>query len=170
MCIIASFFIFRGCFMSTGTVQTIRDGKPGTSTSTFTQLLSSDLLWPSSSNIALCPQRPCRLLGMGSPGRPTRLSHSSRALHHGYLQESLPMMFFWHLDSKGAGGESKGMHQGCPDCSSLWGLLHLHIQVVFLESTSDPSCSFHPSVFKRVWNPTRIIQGNYNFNLSASLA
>ena len=30
-----------------------------------------------SSNIAFCPQRPYRLLGRGSPGRPPQLSHSS---------------------------------------------------------------------------------------------
>ena len=31
--------------------------------------------------VALRPQRPCRLLGTGSPGRPPRLSHSSWVLH-----------------------------------------------------------------------------------------
>ena len=31
-------------------------------------------------NVALRPQRPLGLLGTGSPGRPPRLSHNSRAL------------------------------------------------------------------------------------------
>ena len=34
---------FKCCFTSTETIRTIRDGEPRTSTSTFTQLLSSDL-------------------------------------------------------------------------------------------------------------------------------
>ena len=39
---------FQPCFASTETVRTIRDGKPTTATSTFTQLLSSvaSLVWP----------------------------------------------------------------------------------------------------------------------------
>ena len=44
------------------------------STSTFTQLLSSEILQFS---IALRPQRPYGLSGTGSPGRPSPLSHSS---------------------------------------------------------------------------------------------
>ena len=39
----------------------------------------------------------------------SRLSHSSWALRHGYLEEFANDVF-WHLDSKGAGGESKQMH------------------------------------------------------------
>ena len=76
------------CFTSTEAVQTIsdgcpgrqtiRDGEPRTSTSTFTQLRSSEHTHFFS--FALRPQRPYRPLGTGSPGRPSRLSHSSWAL------------------------------------------------------------------------------------------
>ena len=41
--------------MSTETVRTIRDREPRTATSTFTQLLNSEIL---QFNVALCPQRP----------------------------------------------------------------------------------------------------------------
>ena len=57
-------------FTSTETVlRTIRDGEPRTSTSTFTQLLSSE----SGFSVALRPQRLFGLSGTGSPGRPPRL-------------------------------------------------------------------------------------------------
>ena len=46
------------CF--TETIRTIRDGEPRTATSTFTQLLSSVLLFKF--NVALRPQRPLGLL------------------------------------------------------------------------------------------------------------
>ena len=64
------------CFTSTETVGAIGDGEPRTSTSTFTQLLSSEIQF----NVALRPQRPWGLLRTGSPGRPLRLSHSFWAL------------------------------------------------------------------------------------------
>ena len=52
----------------TQTVRTIWDGEPRTATSTVTQLLY---------NVTLRSHRPYRLLGTWSPGRPSRLSHSS---------------------------------------------------------------------------------------------
>ena len=61
------------CFTSIETVQTIWGGEPRTSTSTFTQLLSSEFKF----KVALRPQRPYRLLGTGSLGRPPRLSQTS---------------------------------------------------------------------------------------------
>ena len=63
-----------------------RDWGPRTSTSTFTQLLSSAL--PTSPffffTVALRPLRPYRLLGTGSPGRLSRLSHSCWALRRNH--------------------------------------------------------------------------------------
>ena len=59
-------------FTSTENTGIIRDGEPRTATSTFTQLLCSEILQFS---VALRPQRPQGLLGTGSPGRPSRLSH-----------------------------------------------------------------------------------------------
>ena len=61
------------CFTSTETVRTIRNKESRTSTSSLTQLLSSEFEF----NVALRPQRPQGLLGTGSPGRPPRLSHNS---------------------------------------------------------------------------------------------
>ena len=52
------------CFTSTETVRTVRDGEPGTSTSTFTHLLYSVLCLQFS--VALRPQRPYGLLGTGA--------------------------------------------------------------------------------------------------------
>ena len=49
------------------TMQTIKDGVPKSSTWTFTQLFF---------NVALRPQKPCRLLRMGNLGLPPRLSRS----------------------------------------------------------------------------------------------
>ena len=43
------------CFTSPETIRTIRDGEPRTATSTFTQLLSSELV---QFNVALRPLRP----------------------------------------------------------------------------------------------------------------
>ena len=58
----------------------IRDETPRTATSTFTQLLSSETLKKKFDfDVALRPQRPYGLLGMGSPGRPPPLSCISRA-------------------------------------------------------------------------------------------
>ena len=55
------------CFMSTETIQTIRDGKPRTATSTFTPPLSSEYrVREFEFNVALRPQRPYRL-GDGKP-------------------------------------------------------------------------------------------------------
>ena len=48
------------CFTSTETIRLIRDGEPRAATSTFTQLLRSDLR----------PQKPSGLLWTGSPGQP----------------------------------------------------------------------------------------------------
>ena len=67
------------CFTSTETTRTIRDKEPRTSTSISTQLLGSEFVL-SEFSVALRQQRPSGLLGTGSPGRPPRLSHSSRAL------------------------------------------------------------------------------------------
>ena len=39
------FFLFECCLTHTETRQTVRDGEPRTTTSTFTQLLSSDLAY-----------------------------------------------------------------------------------------------------------------------------
>ena len=36
-------FFFKRCFTSTETIRTVRDGEPKTATSTFTQLLSSEV-------------------------------------------------------------------------------------------------------------------------------
>ena len=58
------------CFTYTETIRTVRDGEPRTSTSTFTQLLSSDS--PFKFTVASRPQKPFGLLGTGSPGRPPR--------------------------------------------------------------------------------------------------
>ena len=38
------------------------------------------------SNVALLPQRPYALFRMGSPGRPPRVSHSSRVLTYSWLK------------------------------------------------------------------------------------
>ena len=46
------------CFTSTETVRTIKDGESRTATSTFTQFLNSERRVPSSSNVALRPQKP----------------------------------------------------------------------------------------------------------------
>ena len=79
-------------FTSTETVGAVRGGEPRTTTSAFTQLLSSDhissmLLYVQwhhvlmfKFHVALRPQKLQELLGMGNPGRPSRLSHSSWAL------------------------------------------------------------------------------------------
>ena len=48
-------------------MQTTKDRVPRSSTWTFTQLFF---------NVALRPQKPCRLLRMGNPGLPPRLSRS----------------------------------------------------------------------------------------------
>ena len=74
----ALLYIYFGqcCFTSTETTGTVRDVEPRKATSTFTQLLSSELEF----SVALRPQRPQALLRIGSPGRPPRLSHSSWAL------------------------------------------------------------------------------------------
>ena len=72
-------FLLQCCFMCTEILRTISNGEPRTSTSTFTQLLSSGAntrLF----NDTLRPQRPYGLFGTGSPGRPPRLSHSSWTL------------------------------------------------------------------------------------------
>ena len=37
---VSCFFFFKRCFTSTETIRIIRDGKPGTATSTLTQLLN----------------------------------------------------------------------------------------------------------------------------------
>ena len=63
-------FIVQCCFTFTETIRTVRDGEPRTSTSTVTQLLSSETLQFQFS-VALHPRKPYGLLGTGSPGRPT---------------------------------------------------------------------------------------------------
>ena len=53
-----------------------KGGEPRTATSTFTQLQSSEKAAVQFS-VVLRPLRPYGPLGMGNPGRPPRLSHSS---------------------------------------------------------------------------------------------
>ena len=68
---------------STETVRTVRDGEPRTTTSSFTQLLSSEITM-FEFIVVLCPQRQRKQCcftstdsGTGSPEWPPRLSHSS---------------------------------------------------------------------------------------------
>ena len=102
---------------STETLQTIRDGEPRTSTSSFTQLPSSDWAPCSFSLLLLCPRRPHVLksrklwsllsfhfsvalhpqrlygpLGTGSPGHPPRLSRSS------WVPCSCSLLLYIHRD------------------------------------------------------------------------
>ena len=67
------------CFTPTETVRTIRDGKPRTPISIFTQLLSYERETELSS-VLLYVHRDVGSIRDGSPGRPPRLSHSSWAL------------------------------------------------------------------------------------------
>ena len=79
------------CFTSTETVRTVRDGEPTrTATSTFTQLLNSELQpvhWYFTSTETVR-----RLLGTGSPGpRPPRPSHSSWTLNYSQFKFSVAL-------------------------------------------------------------------------------
>ena len=68
------------CF--TSNIRTVRDWEPRTSTSIYTQLLKSrPCSFQFSSSVFQLPSyRSYGLLGKGSPGRPLRLTHCSRAL------------------------------------------------------------------------------------------
>ena len=104
-------------FTSTETTRTIKDGEPRTATSTFTMLKSSVL------QCCLRPQKPQGLLRTGSPGRPPRLSHSSRTL---VLHSS--MLLYVHRDR-----------------TDYWGVQDVHLDFhiapeLWTEKHSQPFC------------------------------
>ena len=69
--------LFSFCSTSTETVRIIRNGEPRTSTSTFTQLLSSGNGLFTSVSLYVHRDDKDYSVGTGSPGRPPRLSHST---------------------------------------------------------------------------------------------
>ena len=72
--------------------------KNKTKTKSFIWSFVRDFFYIFFFSVALHPQRPCGLLGTGSPGRPPRLSHSSWA-------SMLPYVHRDHKDYQGSGAQ-----------------------------------------------------------------
>ena len=92
-----------------GAVKRLRSvtfGEVRTTTSTLTQLLSSDFCQRIFFYYGvLRPQRPYGLLGTGSPGRPPRLSHSSRVLISVSASPSFMVLYVYRIVSLISNGE-----------------------------------------------------------------
>ena len=95
------------------TIKTMREGEPSAATSTFTQLLSSDLV-----EVLLYGHRNRRLIRDGSPGSAPRLSHSSWAL-------ILLKCCFTATETVGLlGTEAQDVHLDCHTAPELWWARH----------------------------------------------